>query len=361
MNTIRIGIIGLGANTRLRHVPGLQACPGVEIHAVCNRSSESTRLAAEQFRIPRTFAHWRDLVADSDLDAIVIGTWPYLHAEITMAALDAGKHVLTEARMARDVDEARAMLAASRRHPQLVTQVVPSPFGLGVDRVVKELLAGGFLGELREVVVLGVHHSLADSQAPLHWRQSTRLSGHNVLTLGILHETLIRWVPDPVRVMAQSQIFTPHRRDPDTGQSTRVDVPDALHVLTEIRGGARGVYRFSGVAHFGPGTQIYLYGSEGTLQYSFAGGADQLRGARRGASQLSEIPIPPGQAGRWRVEEEFIEAIRGHERVQFTDFATGVRYMEFTTAVARSANSGQAVTVDQGEPPSTLAAVDRRG
>lgn len=344
METIRIGIVGLGANTRLRHVPGLLACPGVEILAVCNRSRESTRVAAEQFRIPRSYGHWKELVADTDLDAIVVGTWPSLHAEVTLAALSQGKHVLTEARMACNAEQARQMLEASRSHPDLVTQIVPSPIGLKAHRVVGELLASGFLGQLQEVVVLGVTDAYADPNAPRHWRQSVHESGVNMLALGILHETLIRWVPDPVCVRAHAATFVEKRRDNEKGSFVAVEIPDAVHLLTEIPGGARGIYHLSNVASFGPGMQIHLYGSEGTLKLVCTSD-EQLFGGRRGDSQLQELRIPEDKAGRWRVEEEFIEAIRGRELVRFTDFATGVRYMEFTQAVARSIQSGFAVDV----------------
>src|SRR5436305_319558 len=139
MSTIRIGIVGLGANTRLRHVPGLRACPQVEIVAVCNRRSESTAAAAREFGIARTFDHWQDLVADPEIDAVVIGTWPYLHCPVTLAAIKSGKHVLCEARMALNAAEARQMHAASQRNSHLVCQLVPSPFGLGVHQMVQEL------------------------------------------------------------------------------------------------------------------------------------------------------------------------------------------------------------------------------
>src|SRR5262245_45968143 len=200
---LRIGLIGAGGNTRLRHIPGLRALPDVEIVAVCNRRPTSTAAVAREYGIPRTFEHWQDLVADPGVDAVVIGTWPYLHCPITLAALAAGKHVLTEARLSLNAAEAHRMLAAARRFPDLVTQVVPSPFGLKGNAVMVELIAGGFLGELREVAVRSLGAALADPASPLSWRQDGSLSGFNMLTLGIVHETLLRWVPPPVRVLAQ--------------------------------------------------------------------------------------------------------------------------------------------------------------
>ena len=344
MDTIRIGIVGLGANTRLRHVPGLRAQDGVEIVAVCNRRPESTAAAAREFNVAKTFGHWEDLVADADIDAVVIGTWPYLHCPITLAALEAGKHVLTESRMAANAAEAHLMLEASRRQPELVAQIVPSPLGLRAGRVVKDLLADGYLGRLCEVVVLGTSDTSTDPNAPLNWRQVIELNGWNMLTLGILHETLIRWIPDPISVMAQTQIFTPQRPDPESGELRPVSSPDSVGVLTELPDGERGLYHLSGSVHFGPGLQIHLYGSEGTLKYLLHP-EDRLLGARRGEDRLEEIPVPEEKAGGWRVEEEFISAIRGQGGIELTDFATGVRYMEFTEAVARSAQAGAAVAL----------------
>ena len=342
MGIIRVGIVGLGANTRLRHVPGLRACADVEIVSVCNRRPESTLAAAAEFDIPRTYDRWEDLIDDDDIDAVVIGTWPYLHCPITLAALDAGKHVLTEARMARNADEARQMHAASQAHPDLVTQIVPSPFGFRAGQTMKRMLSEGYIGELREVVVLGTANAGADPSTPLHWRQSAEYSGSNMLTLGILHEALIRWVPDPVRVLAQTHVFTPERPDPHSGEMANVGTPDSVHVLVEFSHGARGIYHLSGVLHHGPGSQIHLYGSTGTLKYELAP-ENRLLGARADESQLAEITVPEHEIRGWRVEEEFIDAIRGRAPIELTDFATGVRYMEFTDAVARSAAEGNAV------------------
>ena len=68
-----------------------------------------------------------------------------------------------------------------------------------------------------------------------------------------------------------------------------------------------------------------------------------LSGGRRGDSELTPIEIPADQQGAWRVEEEFINAIRGIEPVTHTSFFDGVKYMEFTDAVTISAQTGQKV------------------
>lgn len=346
--TIRIGIVGAGANTRLRHVPGFRRIPGVEIRGVVNRSAESTRRTADEFQIPKTYPDWQQLVADPEIDAVMIGTWPYRHCAVTLAALEAGKHVLTEARMAMNAEEAHRMLESARRHPDLVAQIVPSPFGFRPDRVIKELIADGFLGELRELVVISADETLADADTPLHWRQIAEFSGKNMLHLGILFETTMRWVPDVAQVIAQTATFTPQRRDPESNALKPAETPDSVQVLTQHSGGARGIYHLSGVTRFGPGRQIHLYGSEGTIKYLDAP-QERLLGAQHGQSELREIPIPPDRVYEWRVEEEFIGAIRGEEEVEFTDFATGVQYMEFTEAVARSAEQGRAIALPLSE------------
>lgn len=353
MTLLRIGLIGAGGNTKLRHIPGLRSVAEVEIVTVCNRRSESTAAVAREFGIPRTAASWEEVVADREVDAIVIGTWPNLHCSITLAALQAGKHVLTEARLARNLAEARQMVDASKRFPRLVCQVVPSPYGLVGDIVMRERIAGGYLGQLRAIQVTGLNAALADPAAPLSWRQDDVLSGLNMLTLGIVHETLLRWVPSPVRVQAQVHAFIPTRIDPASGQRRSVGTPDSVQVLTVLPGGVRGTYHFSGVTPFGQQFGITLFGSDGVLHYDLL--TDRIRGASRTEGrdsarmdELPEIPIPPEKARAWRVEADFIDSIRTGTPVRYTDFATGVAYMEFTEAVARSAQSGAAVDLPLG-------------
>ena len=85
---LRIGVIGAGANTRLRHIPGLQAIEGVEIAAVCNRTEGSGRRVADEFGILRVETDPEALFTDPAIDAICIGTWPYRHREYAVRALE---------------------------------------------------------------------------------------------------------------------------------------------------------------------------------------------------------------------------------------------------------------------------------
>jgi predicted dehydrogenase len=208
---------------------------------------------------------------------------------------------------------------------------------------VQRLIASGFIGELREFVVNATNADFADPTAPLHWRQSAELSGRNALTLGIVHETLTRWIPSPVHVFASQAVYTHRRPDPNTGCLVPVSRPDSVHVLTGLPNGARGIYHLSGVVHHSPGFQICLYGSHGTIQYQLSPN-DELRGARAG-HPLREIPVTDEERGEWRVEADFIAAIRGGDRPRLTDFQAGLRYMEFTEAVELSAGTARAVNL----------------
>ena len=101
--------------------------------------------------------------------------------------------------------------------------------------------------------------------------------------------------------------------------------------------------RFSAVTGLAPAAGVWIFGSEGTLRLE--ADAKRLSGGKRGDKELSEIPIPAPRRVGWRVEEEFVNAIRGSEKITRTNFEDGVRYMEFTDAVTTSATEGRAVDV----------------
>ncbi len=335
---LRIGLIGAGDNTRVRHIPGLRAEPDVEIVSLVNRSRESSERVAAQFGIPRVAESVEELLADKELDAVCIGTWPYRHREYTVAALAAGKHVLCEARMAANLAEAEEMLEASRAHPRLVAQLVPAPFDFRLGPTITRMVRGGSFGTLTEATVTVMNGAALNPQGPLTWRQRGDYSGHNVMMLGIFNETIQRWLGDTRRVIAHGRVTIAERTDPDTGVARPVDIPDTYGVFSELADGTPVSYRLSTVAQGAPPTGISLYGTKATLHWSFG---DTARWAPHGG-EWRELEPDAGTARDWRVEADFVASIREDAPVQLTNFEDGVKYMRFTEACWQSWKSGTA-------------------
>ena len=329
---VRIGVVGAGQIVRDRHAPGFRALDGVELHSVANRSLASGERAAAEFGFSHVRAHWRELVADPDVDAVVVGTWPYLHAPVAIAALDAGKHVLIQARLAMNAAEAHAVQAAVLRHPDLVSMVVPAPFSFWADACVHRLLTDRAIGDLRLVRCFWGGGDGAYQPGP-RWRRDRRYSGNNTLQLGIVYEQLARWVGHARWVQAAEAIIDP--RDEDGP----VDVPDMVSVLAELPGGARLNLELTSHARFAGATQVHLFGSAGTLVVDMS--AQEI--VLRTETHEEKVTPRPDERGQWQVEAEFVGAIRGENDVRLNDVATAVRYMEFTDAVRLSAAEGRRV------------------
>jgi len=329
-NKLRIGIVGAGAIVRDRHLPGLKKHPEVEIVAVSNSSYESSeKFCQENAPHATPMANWADLLAVPELDIVWIGTPPYMHSAVTISALEAGKHVFCQARMANDLAEAKEMLATSKRFPELVTMLCPPPFGLKGDLLVKKLLSENYLGRPHHIRLQCFTGAYLNADAPAHWRQRIEISGLNVLALGIYVEVLQRWFGDITGVFARGKLVHAIR------QGYEVIVPDLLTVLCRFANGAEGVLEFSGINALASGDRVEVYGDAGTMTYEF--GTDAINVGRVGDRALHEMEIPPDLEGAWRVEEDFIGAVKSKGRLKpQPDFETGVGYMRVVQAVADS-------------------------
>jgi predicted dehydrogenase len=174
----------------------------------------------------------------------------------------------------------------------------------------------------------------------MHWRENFDYSGLNIMSMGIWYEALLRWVGEATSVTAMGKVFTPMRKDED-GYLRPVKVPDHIDIVADMACGAQARITISSVTGLAEPNSVTLYGSEGTLR--FING--QLYGGQRGDDSLRPINIPQSEAGEWRVETEFVNAIRGEEVITHTDFETGVKYMAFTEAVTRSMQERRVVFI----------------
>src|SRR6266850_1150148 len=304
---LRIGIVGAGNIVRTRHLPALKKNPDVEIVAVSNSTYESSdRFCRENLLTALPIRDWAELVATPDIDIVWIGTTPYMHSA-----------------------EADEMLSASKRYPELVTMLCPPPFGLRGDLMVKKILAENYIGRPHHVRLQSFHGNFLDPEAPAHWRQKIEISGLNTLTLGIYVEVLQRWLGDITGVFARGKIIQPLR------EVYNVIVPDLLTVLCSFENGAEGVLEFSGINVLAQGDRLEIYGSAGTLTYDFT--SDVVQAGKHGDRALHVIDVPPELDGEWRVEEDFLAAVKSKGRVHpHPNFEDGIRYMRVVQAVADS-------------------------
>lgn len=338
---VRVAFIGAGAIARQRHLPGLRKIEGVELVAVANRHRASAEAVARDYQIPVVKDDWREIVEMPDVDAVFVATPPLLHRDATIAALQAGKHVFCQARMARTYAEALEMYRASRETP-LRTMLCPPPHSMGADYFVKKLLEDGLVGAPRDVHVYAPMGNYADPAAPLHWRQDFEVSGYNTQFLGMYTEVMHRWLGYHRAVSARVRVHTPRRPRPGSGEMAEVKIADSLAIATEMENGALSSWHLTGVSRHPQPHRIEIHGSDGTLIVNRADAeSPELLGGRVG-EPLRPLGIPADRYRHWRAEADFVDAIRLGTPVS-PDFTEGLKYMEFTEAVYRSAQQGREV------------------
>ena len=324
---LRVGLIGAGANTEARHLPGLQALPGIELVAVANRTLSSAVRVAEKWGIGRAEEEWQAVATASDVDALCIGTWPSLHAEATVLGLASGKHVLCEARMAADLAGAQRMVLESAARPELVAQLVPAPLTLGFDVQAIEACRSGRLGSLRRVSVEQLNGSWLARTGAVPWRLCQRHSGVNQLALGIFYEILLRWSGAEAEVLSVGA----HLRPAISGHPWEAaDLAEAIHVqgrFPDLEEASLDIH-LSSIHQGDPVNRILIEGTQGSLLWDGQAGSLQINSS----SAPPQTFLPPA-GDPWQVEADFVSSIRDKHPVRLTSFSDGLNYMRFTQAV----------------------------
>ena len=247
MSALRWGILSTAKIAREKVVPGIQRAHRCEVVALGSRDGDRARAVAEALGIPRAHDSYEALLADPEVDAVYVPLPNHLHAEWTIAAARAGKHVLCEKPISTTSAEAERMVEACagegvrlmeafmyRLHPSWVA--------------VRELVASGRIGRLRAVQSWFSYFN----DDPTNIRNVAAFGGGALYDIGCYSVNLSRMLfgVEPSRVEASIE------RDPDTG----------VDVLTS------GVLRFGdGVATFTcstrvePDQRVHVYGSEGRI------------------------------------------------------------------------------------------------
>jgi predicted dehydrogenase len=210
------------------------------------------------------------------------------------------------------------------------------------DTVIRRMLAEGYVGQPLNVVVQSFSDSYADPNVPRHWRQEGAISGYNTLDVGMMIEVMQRWLGYAKRVTALEKTVYPTRPAPEGRGEAPVERPDTLSAVAELENGALATLLFSGVArHAKDANRFEIYGTEGTIRYLQA--SDTILAGKAGDTDLKPVEVPAAEAREWSVESDFINAVRSGKRTTEPSFWDGLKYMEMTEAIFRSATTGQAV------------------
>lgn len=348
---IRVAVIGTGFGATV-HIPALTYVEDTEIVAVCSRHEERAAAVAARHGIPTGSSDWRDVITDPGVDAVIVATPPYLHHQMVITAIEAGKHVLCEKPMARNLAETRDMakLAATAN----VVAMVNHEFRyLPIRRRVKELIDEGYIGEPHALSMIVFRSTLADpDERSFGWMMEMDKAGGMLRASGSHYiDTLRWWLGDVHAVAGTTATMVTHRRLPDSATKARVDADDNFAFMLRFANGAIGSVHFSATAPTDAGESITISGSEGML---IVEGDSELYGARRRDVSLRELQVPDRLMPKLPefnhfltrptilLIQDWVKAIREGANARFSpSFEDGAKVQEVIDGVLRSEKQGR--------------------
>jgi predicted dehydrogenase len=344
-----------------------------DLAVLCGRDKEKATAAADKLGWRSVETDWRALLTRDDVALVDVCSPGDTHAEIAIAALDAGKHVLCEKPLANTVDEARAMVAAASR---AAAQGVRSMVGYSYRRVpavalARRLVEQGRIGEIRHVRAQYLQDWIVDPEFPLVWRLQRSAAGSGALgDIGAHIVDMAQYLTGDLLtgVSALTETFVRERPLPSassglaaSGGAERgtVDVDDAALFLGRFAGGAVASFE---ATRFATGRKnalrIELNGSRGSLAFDqermnelefYSDGDPDTDGFRRIQVTEPTHPYvgswwPPGHGLGYEhsFSHQVVDLVRdiGEGRDPAPSFADGLRVQLVLDAVERSAAAG---------------------
>jgi len=360
---IRLGLVGAGEGTvwsARAHLPALPFSPDFELAAVCTTKPESAEAMRRKHGAKRAFHDFRAMVASPEIDAVAVVVRVPSHYEPTKAALEAGKHVLTEWPLGRNTAEAEELAALARKKGVVTAvglQARLSPPLLAA----KEWIESGTSGDIHACHVSLFREGALERQSSRGWMRDAAL-GATTLTIATGH------VLDALRFIAgdfsglSSIVATQARqwRLTDTKEKVDVTAPDNILVSGRLKSGAVVSAHIASIPWVGRGYRMEIYGTEGTLVVT---GPDspQLCEVRLHAAQPGGSLAPVEPPGRFvhvgpdmpkgapynigQLYAVFGKAIRAGGGV-LPDFDTAVELHHFIDAIQRASDTGRVVRFD---------------
>lgn len=340
---IGLGLIGCGGIARSAHLPAIATLADrVVLRATADIDPAAARAAAEPWGAAHS-TDWRDMLALPDIQAVVVATPEYLHADQVSAAAEAGKHVLCEKPIAPSLAEADRMIAAARAagvnlligHSRRFTRRYME---------IRAALDRGVIGPVR-LLRENERRSRAIPQiwwTPAHWTGNPQVSGGAPM-MNAIHETdLLRWFTGDEAESVQAEI--------NTTIAGNVGVIDFISLTVRFRGGAIGSAEVLNCAPPGYPAfhQLELYGERGAIRAR----DHELTGLTRFTNTGADFPghyemLLHNLPAYARELAELVDAIQTRRPVRMPPTEARAA-LEIALAAVRSAHTGVPVRLGDG-------------
>ncbi len=324
--TVRLGYIGAGGYSKRVLLPAFKKIPGVELVVIANSTPETSDAVAREFGFARTAADWRAVVDAKDIDAIVVGTRTETHYEMIPPILAAGRHVLSMNALCRNASQARELTALAAAHPNLVSLVYPAggpAYFLREDAMMRHLIDDGYIGTVL--------------QAANYWYAP-------FFGLGSMFEVGSRWFGRHTRLLGYRRGYSVEGATVPARPGRGAVRPETNIAMAELAEGGIITYQHSTVAGDTARARFEVIGAAGYVVVYAGTNATPgtFFGARRGASALEALPIPPEFAAGVNVEADFIAAIRGERQPAraVPRFDDAMRLLQFGEVWRESSEKG---------------------
>lgn len=260
-----IGIIGCGKIAQVRHIPEYLENPNAEIRGYFDLNLQRAQELAEKFG-GKAFASVEELLADPSIDAVSICVANFAHAEMTIKALEAGKHVLCEKPMAVTLAECEAMVAAAKKagkhlmigHNQRLAKA---------HMVAKKMIEEGAIGRILTFRTTFGHGGpetwSIDPGKSVWFFDKKRAAMGAMADLGIHKTDLIQFLTGQKVVRTTARLTTLDKRD---AGGNLIGVDDNAFCIYELSGGAYGTMTASWTYYAAEDNSTILYGTKGTMR-----------------------------------------------------------------------------------------------
>jgi len=371
MYTIGVGLIGTGYMGKCHALawnavgPVFGDAPGVRLVHLGEANEELAERKARELGFARASGDWREVVADSGVDVVSVTTPNQFHAEMAIAALEAGKHVWCEKPMAPSLGDARRMRDAARASGKVALlgyNYIQNP----AIRHIGKLLGEGAIGQVNHVRLEMDEDFMADPEAPFTWKSAAR-SGYGALDDFAVHPlSILKFLLGEVAEVF-CDMAKPYADRPIEGGGRRaVETYDIASVLMRLPGGVSGVLAVDRSAWGRKGRiAVQIFGAKGSILFDqerpneFKLYTTEGRATEHGYRAILTAPhhspydkfVPAPGHGLGFNELKIIECrqligrMRGETGTVGIDFGAGFRIEETVHAMARSFSEGRWVKV----------------